>query len=85
MAIDLGLMLLRHSVGGGRNGPRCSVCRRTPLPGEMLHVLETERTVCALCLPEVPLDRRINVRSERVRAGECHVAVAPRVASAARA
>ncbi len=74
-------ILLRRSVGSldsGRSG--CSTCHRTPLVGERLHELDAGRLLCDLCLCELPEDDRRAVRSERVRASERQLAVAPRAA-----
>ena len=78
---DLGAMLLRRSVGSfDAAGARCSSCRRTPLPGERLHELDGGRLLCDLCFAALPEPDRVAVRSERVRVGERHVAVAPKAA-----
>ena len=78
---DLGSMLVRRSL---RSNPvtseQCSACKRTPLPGEELHEMDTGRIVCDLCLAEIPEDDRRAVRSERVRAGERPLAVVPKAA-----
>ncbi len=58
----------------------CSSCRRTPVPGEFVHRLESERVVCSLCLAKVRASQRANAVAERVHAGERHVSVAPRAA-----
>jgi hypothetical protein len=58
----------------------CSKCNRTPLPGELLHELESGRVVCSLCLRELPADEQSPVRSERVHVGPRHLAVGPRAA-----
>lgn len=74
-------MLLRKGVGSMMSDrATCSKCRRTPLAGELLHVLERGRVVCTLCLAGLPADEQSPVRSERVHASERHVAVAPRAA-----
>ena len=50
MPSDLGSHLLRKSILSMRAGvARCPRCRRSPLPGELLHVLEGGEAVCALC------------------------------------
>jgi hypothetical protein len=79
---DLASFLLRTSLGSEGIPPqRCSSCRRTPLPGETLHVLSSGRKLCALCLSDVPEDDRETIRSERVHASERHLPVS-RVAAA---
>ena len=58
----------------------CSSCRRTPVPGEFVHRLASERVVCSLCLAEVPASEREDAEAERVHASERHLSVAPRAA-----
>jgi hypothetical protein len=78
---DLARILLRKGVGSMTSDrTKCSKCRRTPLPGELLHVLETGRSVCSLCLRELPATEQNPVRSERVHASERRLAVVPRAA-----
>ena len=78
MAIDLPSILLRKAISG-MTGDRtcCASCRRTPVPGEMLHVYEGERRLCDLCAVD---SRGTPLRSERVHASERHLAVMPRAA-----
>lgn len=59
---------------------QCSSCRRTPLPGEFVHRLASERVVCSLCLAKVPASQRQTAEAERVHAAERHLSVAPRAA-----
>jgi hypothetical protein len=74
-------MILRKSLGSmSSDRADCSKCRRTPLAGELLHVLESGRSVCSLCLRELPATEQNPVRSERVHASERPLAVAPRAA-----
>lgn len=81
MPRELAFILLRKSVGAMRDGqPRCSSCHRTPLVGETVHVLASERAVCSLCLERVGAREGEPLRSERVRASERPLAVAPRAA-----
>ncbi|MGI8946357.1 MAG: hypothetical protein ACR2GL_08985 [Thermoleophilaceae bacterium] len=78
---DIASILLRRSVGSLDSGPsRCGSCSRTPLVGELLHELDSGRMLCDLCRSQLPEDERHAVRSERVHAGERHLAVAPRAA-----
>lgn len=58
----------------------CSSCRRTPVPGEFVHRIASERVVCSLCLAKVPASKRETAVAERVHAGERHISVAPRAA-----
>jgi hypothetical protein len=79
---DLAGLLLRRSIGslGASPRDRCADCRRTPLPGERLHVLDSGQRLCELCFGELPEERRLAVRSELVHASERPLAVAPKVA-----
>ncbi|MGH2782598.1 MAG: hypothetical protein ACRDLA_14545, partial [Thermoleophilaceae bacterium] len=58
----------------------CAECRRTPLAGERVHEVDSGRLLCELCFGELPEERRLAVRSERVRAGERRLAVVPKAA-----
>ena len=78
---DLASMLVRKSLRSSVViADQCSACKRTPLPGEGLHEMDTGRIVCDLCLAEIPEEDRRAVRSERVRAGERPLAVVPKAA-----
>lgn len=78
---DLAGLLLRRSLGSLRPArDSCAKCRRTPLAGERLHELDSGRLLCDLCFAELPEERRLAVRSERVHAGERRLAVVPRAA-----
>ena len=78
---DLAALLLRRSIGSlGSGHDRCAQCRRTPLPGERLHELESGRLLCELCFGALPEEQRRAVRSERVHAGERRLTVAPKAA-----
>ena len=78
---DLAALLLRTSLGRvGPSGDRCADCRRTPLPGERVHELDSGRTLCELCYAALPEGRRKAVRSQRVHASERPLAVARRAA-----
>jgi hypothetical protein len=78
---DMSPILIRRSIGStGPAGERCGGCRRTPLAGETLHHLDSGTVLCELCFALLPDDRRLAVRSDRVRAGERKLAVAPRAA-----
>jgi hypothetical protein len=78
---DLAAMLLRRSLGSlTPSGSRCRSCERTPLPGERLHELEGGRLLCELCFAQLPEERRLAVRSERVHASERPLAVVPKAA-----
>ena len=75
-----GLFLRRTPEPAADGRPRCSDCRRWPLVGERFHEMASGRTLCELCVADLPEDRRDPVRTELVHAGERHVAVAPRAA-----
>ena len=78
---ELASVLLRKSVGAMTAGrTRCSSCGRTPLVGETMHVLTSERSVCSLCLGGAQARHGEPLRSERVHASERPLAVAPRAA-----
>jgi hypothetical protein len=78
MPKELASILLRKSVGAMSEGrTRCSSCHRTPLVGETMHVLASERTVCSLCLDRAQARHGEPLRSERVHASERPLAVAP--------
>ena len=81
MGRDLESMMLRNSVGSMETArSTCSHCRRTPLTGERMHRLASEELVCDLCLSGLPEEERTPLSSERMRAGERRIAVAPRAA-----
>ena len=78
---ELARRILKKSIGEMRSQcAHCSACRRTPLPGEFVHRLESGRSVCSLCLVKVPASERAAAVPERVHASERHLAVAPRAA-----
>jgi hypothetical protein len=75
--IDITAELQTHSLQTRRSVPCCSACERRLLPGEILHVYESGRSLCTLCaavLPGEPL------RRERIRAAAVGLAVVPRAA-----
>lgn len=78
---QLARRILRKSIVSLREQyVHCSSCRRTPVPGEFVHRLESERVVCSLCLGKVRAAERATAVAERVHAGERHVSVARRAA-----
>ncbi len=77
---DMSPFLIRVSMGAPSEAPSCSDCGRTPLAGERIHRLESGSRLCELCFGAPPEDRRVAVRSDRVRANERALAVAPRAA-----
>jgi hypothetical protein len=81
MARDLASQLLRKSLGAmAGERPCCSRCRRTPLPGELVHEFERGHLLCTLCVARLPESEREPLRSERVHAAERKLAVMPRAA-----
>lgn len=81
MRPDLEAILLRGSVASMETARSvCSGCRRTPLTGERLHRLATDRLLCDLCLAGLPQAERAPLSSERMHAGERTLPVAPRAA-----
>ena len=78
---DLAAMLVRRYLGALPPGvPRCSGCRRIPLPGECVHELESGHPLCDLCFVALPEERRVAVRTERVHASERPLDVVPKPA-----
>lgn len=74
-------MLVRSSIGTlPSTAASCGQCRRTPLAGERLHELDGGRTLCDLCFADLPDERRLAVRTERVHASERPLEVAPKAA-----
>ena len=59
---------------------RCEHCRRTPLIGEVVHLLESGRQVCTLCVGRTHARHGERVSSKRVRATERPLAVVARAA-----
>jgi hypothetical protein len=78
---DLAALLVRSSIGTlASPDSSCHECRRTPLAGESLHELDGGRRLCELCFAELPDERRLAVRTERVHASERRLSVVPRAA-----
>ena len=78
---DLAAMLVRSSIGTlAATDESCGECRRTPLAGERVHELEGGRILCDLCFAELPEDRRLAVRTERVHVSERRLSVVRRAA-----
>lgn len=78
---ELARRILRKGIGSMRDGwLHCSTCRRTPVPGEFVHRIASERVVCSLCLAKLPASKREDAVAERVHASERHIAVVPRAA-----
>jgi hypothetical protein len=78
---ELAAMLIRRSLGTPAPATsRCADCRRTPLPGERVHELDSGQTVCDLCFAALPDEHRLAVRTERVHVSDRRLAVAPKAA-----
>lgn len=81
MPREIAPALLRHSIGTLLTSrTKCSCCHRIPLVGETLHVLESERVVCQLCLGRLRARDGAPVRTELVHAVDRPLAVMPRAA-----
>ena len=73
MPPELHRHLLRKGVGAmARDRSSCSGCHRSPLPGELMHELESGQAVCSLCL-----QGRATVASRQVGTGAKRLAVTP--------
>jgi hypothetical protein len=81
MAKEIASILMRNRLADLRSDPpRCARCRRAPLVGELLHVLESGKRVCSLCVARLPNREGEPVAAERVRASERPLAVVQRAA-----
>jgi hypothetical protein len=78
--VDITSELQLHSLHTGQSAACCSACERRLLPGELLHVYESGRTLCTLCRGVLPAETGSPVRSERIHATSVRLAVAPRAA-----
>ena len=78
--VDISSELQLHSVRAGHSAACCSACRRRLLPGEILHVYDEARALCALCAASLPAGASTPLRSERVHAAARQLAVVPRAA-----
>ena len=68
--------MVRRSLGAmAGDRAHCAECGRTPLPGELLYVLESDSAVCALCRSTLPGSSRSSARTHRVHAGERRLAI----------
>lgn len=74
------ILVRRAAVAASEARTRCGACGRTPLAGELLHVFDSGRRLCALCLAGVPDEEPRPVRAERLPARERALAVARRAA-----
>jgi hypothetical protein len=78
--VDITTELQLHSLRAGHASACCSACERHLLPGELLHVYESGRSLCTLCRSHQPEDKGAPVRSERIHATAVRLAVVPRAA-----
>jgi hypothetical protein len=80
MARDFASFLRRRARSATADPARCSSCNRVPLPGELMHELESHRVVCQLCLADLPEPYRVTISCERVHATDKPLAVVARAA-----
>jgi hypothetical protein len=81
MPTEIAPTLVRHSLDALQaGGPRCKRCGRSPLVGELLHVLASGRRVCSLCVARLSSREGEPVSSERVHASERPLAIVQRAA-----
>jgi hypothetical protein len=79
--MELASLILRRSLHAlGHDRSSCARCRRTPVAGEVMHVFESDRALCSLCLARLPETERAPVRSERVHVTDRRLPVVPRAA-----
>ena len=68
MAKEIASILLRNSLATPHaDPPRCTRCRRSPLVGELLHVLRSGKRVCSLCVARSASREGDPVSTELVR------------------
>ena len=67
---DLGSFLRLKARSAKADPARCSSCNRVPLPGELMHELESRSVVCQLCLADLPEPHRVTISCERVHAAD---------------
>ena len=70
MGRDLASFLRRTARSAKPDPARCASCNRVPLPGELMHELESHRMLCQLCLADLPEPHRVTISCERVHATE---------------
>jgi hypothetical protein len=79
--MELASIILRHSLRAlGHDRSSCSRCHRTPVPGEVMHVFESDAALCSLCLASLPEAERSPVRCERVHVSDRRLPVVPKAA-----
>jgi hypothetical protein len=78
--MELASIILRRSLRAlGSDRSSCDRCRRTPVAGELLHLFESGRVLCSLCVARLPESER-PPRTERVHVGERRIAAVPKAA-----
>lgn len=76
MEPSLESVLFHKGVGAMVMGRvHCDACRRTPLAGERMYVLESGHAVCALCRDDLPEKKRAGAEARLVHAAERPLAV----------
>ena len=76
MAREIASILMRNSLSRLQSdGPQCSRCRRSPLVGELMHVMRSGRRLCSLCVARSASREGDPVSVERVRSGERPLAI----------
>ena len=79
--MELASLILRRSLHAlGHDRSSCSRCRRTPVPGELVHVFESDMKLCSLCLARLPEAERSPLYSERVHVTDRPISVVPKAA-----
>ncbi len=78
--VDISAELQVRSLHAGHSAACCSACERRLLPGELLHVYDSGRSLCTLCRAVLPEGNGQPVRSERIHATSVRLAVVPRAA-----
>ena len=79
--MELASLILRRSLGAlHHDRASCSRCHRTPVAGELMHVFDSGKALCSLCLARLPEPERSPLRSERVHVGDRRIAAVPKAA-----
>jgi hypothetical protein len=78
--VDISTELQLQSLHAGHVAACCSACERRLLPGELLHVYDSGRTLCTLCRASLAEPEAALLRSERIHATAVRLSVVPRAA-----
>jgi hypothetical protein len=79
--MELASLILRRSLHAlAHDRSSCSRCHRTPVPGELMHVFESDTALCSLCLARLPEAERSPLHSERVHVTDRRLAIVSRAA-----